>query len=82
MENGPPAPSPTATGIPPDTLDAYFKSIREPFRESREGMAKAEGPGCLVFLMFIFCLIPLIPFIVHKLLIWRFGSMLISFHPS
>jgi membrane protein implicated in regulation of membrane protease activity len=80
MGSGPPAISPSATGIPRNTLDDYFKSIREPFRETREGMAKDDGPSGVLILIFTFCLIPLIPYLAHKLLVWLFGSMLISFY--
>jgi hypothetical protein len=80
MGNGPSPPGPATAGIPREILDEYFRSIEEPFRETRVGMAKNDGPSGVFILVFILCLIPLIPYLFHKLLVWRFGSMSISLY--
>lgn len=79
MGDGPNPVAPTKTAIAPNVLDAYFKSIEEPFRETCAGMAKKDGPNASFVLGFVFCLIPLFPYLVYRLLEWRLGTKQMSF---
>ncbi len=66
--------------ISPSTLEQYFSSIQEPFRETRKGYAEeaAGGVGILA-VAFIFSLIPLIPYLLSKLALRLFGPGLFLF---
>jgi hypothetical protein len=68
---------PASSKISPATLDQYFESIEDPFRETQEGQSTESHIGWFVG-VFIFCLIPLIPFVLSKLA-WRiFGPRIVS----
>jgi hypothetical protein len=78
----PGSPQPEAPAKPtvaPVALEQYFQSVKEPFRETRDGMARdSKGVNGAAILFFIFSLIPLFPF-VASMLVWRyFGSTIIS----
>lgn len=79
MGNGPVPVAPTKTRIPPDVLEGYFNSIEEPFHETSKGQAEEGRPiGAFIFL-FIFCLIPLVPYLLSKLMFLLWGEKLISY---
>jgi len=53
------------------TLDQYYNSIQEPFRETRKGWAEeAAGKLGIFVTVFVFSLIPLIPYALSKLASW------------
>jgi len=64
---------PTKLTVSSEALEAYFQSIKQPFDETRQGLAKDHGSPVFVFL-FIFCLIPLIPYTLWKITARYLGS--------
>lgn len=68
---------PTKPTVSSDTLEAYFQSIRQAFDETREGLARDHGSPIFV-LFFIFCLIPLFPYIFWKIASRYLGSTTVS----
>lgn len=68
---------PTQPTVSPEALEAYFQSIKQPFDETRDGLAKDHGSPVFVFL-FIFCLIPLIPYTLWKITGRYFSFAVIS----
>lgn len=69
--------SPTSPKIAPDTLEQYFESIEEPFHETENGLAR-KNPIRPFVIGFVFCLIPLIPFLLSQLVFWLVGPRVIS----
>src|SRR4051794_9916264 len=69
---------PKGPTIPSPTLEQYFDSIKEPFRETQEGLAKETSIGWFVA-GFMFCLIPLIPYAISKVTLKIFGQRIVSF---
>ena len=68
-----------ALPISPEVLGAYFKSIEEPFRETRVEMSRSGGPfKALVIVIFIFSLIPLLPYGLSRLASRLFAVRLVS----
>lgn len=54
--------SPSKSSVPSEALEKYFQSIREPFRETCDGMAKDDkGVSGTLVVLFIACLFPIIP---------------------
>jgi len=80
MENGPsPQPVPN-TVISSTALQAYFKSIEDLFRETRTGLAAADkSPLGNFVLIFVFSLIPLIPYLLSKLAFVLWGPLVTGF---
>ena len=79
---GPPQPeAPRKPSVDLGALEAYFQSIEEPFRETRDGQERvSKGINGTFVVLFIFSLIPVIPMVASRLM-WRFSaSTIISFH--
>lgn len=69
---------PTKPTVDEASLHGYFESIRDSFRETREGMEKEDkGTNGLVILFFVLSLIPLFPFIGYTLAKYYLGSALL-----
>jgi hypothetical protein len=66
--------------LTPDALEAYFLSIEKPFLETRTGMSERGGPfKTLVIVVFIFSLIPLLPYGLSFAASRLFGPRLLTF---
>lgn len=79
MEGGGLTPeAPTRPKIAPATLEQYFDSIEDPFRETEVAMAKGSPIGAFVA-VFVFSLIPVIPYGLSKLVLWFFGPKVVWF---
>jgi hypothetical protein len=64
--------APAKPSVNTAALEEYFQSIKEPFRETCAGLEQdSKGVNGTVIILFIFSLIPLIPFVVSKL-VWRY----------
>jgi hypothetical protein len=69
-----------AFAVTPEVLDAYFRSIENPFRETRQGMAEDGGTfKASVVFVFVFSLIPLIPYVFARLATHVFDGRSVSF---
>jgi hypothetical protein len=79
VAGGPEPEAPAKPSVDTAALEEYFQSIKEPFRETREGLNKErKGVNGGFILFFIFSLIPLIPFVASKLVWHYFNSTVIS----
>lgn len=66
MEDAGQAPeAPARPKIAPGTLEQYFESIEDPFRETQAGLAKNSPIGCFVAIL-VFSLIPAIPYLMTR----------------
>lgn len=71
--------NPSRSRIEQSLLEQYFDSIKEPFRDTQIGQANGSPMGPFIAL-FIFCFIPLVPYLISKLVLWLAGHKHISFH--
>lgn len=69
---------PKGSKIAPALLDEYYDSIKDPFRDTQDGLANESPIGKFVA-VFIFCLIPIIPYILSKLAYRAAGDRMLSF---
>src|SRR5262245_4130639 len=69
---------PKGSKVAPVVLDQYYDSIRDAFRDTQDGLAKESPIGNFV-VVFVFCLVPIIPYILSKLAIIIVGERLFSF---
>ena len=63
----------------PETLDAYFRSIEDPFRETRTESEEGSFLKTSAVVLFVFSLIPVFPFLLSVAIPRLFGPKLISF---
>lgn len=79
VEGGPQPEAPTKPAVATDALEEYFQSITEPFRETSKGLEKEnESLSTVLIAFFISSLLPVLPFLVSRI-VWRlFGSTFIS----
>jgi hypothetical protein len=76
---GPQPDAPARPSVDIAELAAYYQSIEEPFNETKKGLEKERaGLSGAIVVFFLLSLIPLLPFVISKL-VWRyFSSTVIS----
>lgn len=79
MDNGAEHEAAISAKLAPNVLADYFNSIKQAFGETQEGLERDKrslGPFIFVF---VFSLIPVIPFLLSKIMSLLFGSAIIGF---
>jgi|HubBroStandDraft_6_1064221.scaffolds.fasta_scaffold88088_2 hypothetical protein len=79
IERAPQPEVPAKPAVDPAALDDYFRSIKEPFRETCEGLQKeSKSPNSAFIIFFIFSLLPVLPLVASRVVSRLFGSAFIS----
>jgi hypothetical protein len=78
-------PTPEAPGkvkLALQVLEQYFESIEEPFHATQVGLASESETSIAKFVVvFVLCLVPIIPVALSKVASWVVGSKIASIGP-
>lgn len=69
---------PATTGILYEDLEAYFRSIEQPFAETRRALSRGDGPLGYFILAFVLSLVPVIPFLLSEVLRLVYGPLAVE----